>query len=67
MWDHSVELALGTRDVIGAWLVCAAFGAACLTLLTVAEPERNGLQAALIKPDPIATVAVAEVYRPGRC
>jgi hypothetical protein len=30
MWYHPAALILGNRDVIGAWLVCLVFAAACL-------------------------------------
>jgi hypothetical protein len=67
MWEYAAAFRLGGRDVIGAWLVCAAFGAACFTVLAVAAPDRGGSAAALINPDPIATVAAAELFRQRRC
>jgi hypothetical protein len=62
-----VSFALGKRDVIGAWLVCFGFAAACFSLLVVAAPDRVGSPAALIKPGVIGTVAATEAYRQGRC
>jgi hypothetical protein len=67
MPDHPPELALGTRDVIGAWLVCFAFGAACLAVLGAAAPEPVGAPAALINPGAVATVAAANATGQGRC
>jgi hypothetical protein len=32
MWDHPAAFALGTRDVIGAWLVCLGLAAVCFAL-----------------------------------
>jgi hypothetical protein len=32
MWDNPVGFALGTRDVIGAWLVCLGLAAVCFAL-----------------------------------
>jgi hypothetical protein len=29
MWYHPVAFALGSRDVIGAWLVCFIIAAVC--------------------------------------
>ena len=29
MWDYPAVFALGTRDVIGAWLVCLGLAAVC--------------------------------------
>lgn len=67
MSDYPLELALGTREVIGAWLVCLAFGAACLAVLGAAAPEPGGAPAALINPGAVATVAAADTSRQGRC
>jgi hypothetical protein len=67
MRHRPAPFAPGTRDVIGAWLVCMAVAAGCFTLLAAAAPERGGSQAALINPGPMVTVAAAQNHRPGRC
>jgi hypothetical protein len=67
MWDHPAAFALGKRDLIGAWLVCLAFGAACFVLLAAASPEPGGSSAALIDPGQTPTVAVAAAASAARC
>jgi hypothetical protein len=53
--------------VIGAWVVCLAIAVECFSLLAAASPDSGGAPAALLNPDPIATVAAAQNQRPGRC
>jgi hypothetical protein len=67
MWDRPAAFSSERRDVIGAWLACLAFGVGCFALLSAAAPERGGSPAALINPDPIATVASAQAHRPRGC
>jgi hypothetical protein len=68
MWDHPLSSGPGTRDVIGAWLVCLAIAVGCLGFLAPANPiTGGGAPAALINPGPTATVAAAQNHHPGRC
>jgi hypothetical protein len=72
MWEHLRTLTPRIREVIGAWLVCLTVAAGCFTLLAAAAPGRDGRPAALINPNPAATVAAAAPHRAkahqhGRC
>jgi hypothetical protein len=71
MPEHLVGSGGGTRDVIGAWLVCLAFAAGCFTWLTVAvpmaDPRHGERPEGLISSDPIATVVLAKAEPHGRC
>ena len=67
MSEHPMAFEFGKRDVIGAWLVCLAIAVGCFGLLAAANSDRGGASAALINPDPVATVAAAQDHRPGRC
>jgi hypothetical protein len=67
MWEQPTNAGLADRDAIGAWLMCLAIAVGCFSLLAAASPGSGGAPAALINPDPIATVAAAQDHRPGRC
>jgi hypothetical protein len=67
MWEHSTDAGLGTRDMIGAWLVCLAIAIGCFSFLAATSRDSGGMPAALINPGPIVTVAAAQDHRPGRC
>lgn len=59
--------ALGARDVVGAWLVCFGFAVACLAAMSATALEPSGAPAALINSGVVATLAVADATRQGRC
>ena len=67
MWEHPSNPELGTRDTVGAWLVCLAIAIGCFSFLAAASRDSGGAPAALINPGPIATVAAVQDHRPGRC
>ena len=67
MWGHPTSAALGTRDAIGAWLMCLAIALGCFSLLAAASPSSGVAPAAWINSGPIATVAAVQDHRPGRC
>ena len=67
MSEHHSNAGLGTRDTIGAWLVCLAIAIGCFSFLAAASRDSGGAPAALINPGSIVTVAAAQDHRPGRC
>lgn len=67
MPEHLVGSGAGTRDVIGAWLVCLAFAAGCFTWLTASDPRHASRPEGLISADPAATVVLAKAEPHGRC
>jgi hypothetical protein len=63
MRAHFSTLGPRVHELIGAWLVCLIVATGCFTLLAAASSGRDGRPAALISPDPTATVAAAKADR----
>ena len=66
MWNPRA-VALECRDVLAAWVVCAAVAAGCLGLPPLAAALAAGGGAALINPARTATVAAAATDPAGSC
>jgi hypothetical protein len=59
--------ALGSRDVIGAWLVCLSVAAACLLMPGIAAHERLVGTAAVADPGPSTAAATVQDHRRKNC